>query len=97
MTPARWAALAALLFMIYFGVQGGEYGTTDLLALRRQEASERTQVERLRHVVDSLERDAKAIESDLRVQERVARERFGMIRKGELLYRLVPPDSGGRR
>ena len=93
MTPARWAALAALLFMIYFGVQGGEYGTTDLLALRRQEASERTQVERLRHVVDSLERDAKAIETDLRVQERVARERFGMIRRGELLYRLVPADS----
>jgi cell division protein FtsB len=96
-TAARWAALAALLFMIYFGVQGGEYGTTDLLALRRQEASERTQVDRLRHVVDSLERDAKAIETDLRVQERVARERFGMIRPGELLYRLVPADSGRRR
>jgi cell division protein FtsB len=96
-TPARWAAFAALLFMIYFGVQGGEYGTTDLLSLRRQEASERTQVDRLRHVVDSLERDAKAIESDRRVQERVARERFGMIRPGELLYRLVPADSGRRR
>jgi cell division protein FtsB len=96
-TPARWAALAALLFMIYFGVQGGEYGTTDLLALRGQEASERTQVDRLRHVVDSLERDAKAIETDLRVQERVARERFGMIRPGELLYRLVPADSGRRQ
>ena len=96
MTAARWAALAALLFMIYFGVQGGEYGTTDLLALRRQEASERAQVDRLRHVVDSLEHDATAIERDLRVQERVARERFGMIRRGELLYRLVPADSGSR-
>ena len=29
--------------------------------------------------------------------ERVAREAFGMIRRGELLYRLVPPDSGRRR
>jgi cell division protein FtsB len=96
-TPARWAALAALLFMIYFGVQGGEYGTTDLLALRSQEASERAQVERLRQVVDSLGRDATAIERDLRVQERVARERFGMIRRGELLYRLVPADTGRRR
>jgi cell division protein FtsB len=26
----------------------------------------------------------------------VARERFGMIRQGELLYRLVPPDSTRR-
>jgi cell division protein FtsB len=95
-TAARWAALAALIFALYFGVQGGEYGTTDLLALRRQEAAEQAQVIRLQQVVDSLTRDANAIEHDLRVQERVARERFGMIRRGELLYRLVPPDSSAR-
>ena len=95
MTAARWAALAALVFALYFGIQGGEYGTTDLVALRRQESSERAQVLRLRHVVDSLGREADAIEHDLRAQERVARERFGMIRRGELLYRLVPPDSTG--
>jgi cell division protein FtsB len=92
-TAARWATLAALLFALYFGIQGGEYGTTDLLALRRQEAAEEAQVIRLHQVVDSLTREANAIEHDLRVQERVARERFGMIRRGELLYRLVPPDS----
>ena len=96
MTRARWAALAALAFLLYFGIQGGEYATTDLFALRRQEASERAQVQRLRVVVDSLQKEAVAIEHDLRTQERVARERFGMIRRGELLYRLVPPDSTRR-
>ena len=96
MTRARWAALAALAFLLYFGIQGGEYATTDLLALRRQEASERAQVQRLRLVVDSLQKEAVAIEHDLRTQERVARERFGMIRRAELLYRLVPPDSTRR-
>jgi len=95
-SPGRWAALAALVFALYFAVQGGEYGTTDLIALRRQESSERDQVERLRHVVDSLQHEATAIEQDLRAQERVARERFGMIRRGELLYRLVPADSAER-
>ena len=93
MTRARWAALAALAFLLYFGIQGGEYATTDLFALRRQEASERAQVQRLRLAVDSLQKEAVAIEHDLRTQERVARERFGMIRRGELLYRLVPGDS----
>jgi cell division protein FtsB len=92
-TPARWAALAAVAFALYFGVQGGEYGTTDLLALRRQETAEREAVQRLHGVVDSLQKEALAIERDLRTQERVARERFGMIRRGELLYRLVPGDS----
>jgi cell division protein FtsB len=95
-TRARWAALAALAFLLYFGIQGGEYATTDLFALRRQEASERAQVQRLRLAVDSLQKEAVAIEHDLRTQERVARERFGMIRRGELLYRLVPPDSTRR-
>jgi cell division protein FtsB len=95
-TPGRWAALAALAFALYFAVQGGEYGTTDLIALRRQASSEHDQVQRLRHVVDSLQHEATAIEQDPRVQERVARERFGMIRRGELLYRLVPADSAER-
>jgi len=94
-TGARWAALVALVSLLYFAVQGGEYGTTDLLALRRQEVGERTQVERLKMVVDSLQRAAVAIERDPRTQERVARERFGMIRRGELLYRLVPADTAG--
>ena len=45
-------------------------------------------------MVDSLERAAKAIEQDPRTQERVAREAFGMIRKGEHLFRIVPGDTG---
>jgi hypothetical protein len=28
--------------------------------------------------------------------ERIARERFGMIREGELLYRFVPVDSAAK-
>jgi cell division protein FtsB len=92
-TSARWAALAALAFALYFAIQGGEYATTDLLQLRDEEQQERAEVARLQHVVDSLERAATAIENDPRTQERVARESFGMIRKGEYLFRLVPGDS----
>jgi cell division protein FtsB len=92
-TPARWAALAALAFALYFAVQGGEYGTTHLLQLRREEREERGQVERLQRLVDSLQGAARAIQRDPRTQERVARESFGMIRPGEFLYRIVPGDS----
>jgi len=95
-SPARWAMLAALAFALYFALQGGEYGTSDLLELQREEARERAEVARLERLVDSLERTARAIERDPRVQERVAREAFGMIRKGEFLFRLVPGDSARR-
>ncbi|HSB55009.1 MAG TPA: septum formation initiator family protein [Gemmatimonadales bacterium] len=93
MTPARWAAVAALAFALYFAVQGGEYGTTHLLQLQREEAEERALVAQLQQIVDSLQSAARAIQQDPRVQERVARESFGMIRKGEFLYRIVPGDS----
>ncbi len=93
MTPARWAAVAALAFALYFAIQGGEYGTTHLLELRRDVEREQGQVTRLRVVVDSLTRAAEAIRHDPRVQERVARESFGMIRNGEYLFRIVPGDT----
>ena len=93
MTPGRWAALAVLVAAVVFALQGGEYSTRDLFKLERQVSLEAAEVARLQGVVDSLTRTAVAIERDPRVQERVARESFGMIRKGEFLYKLVRPDS----
>lgn len=91
MTPLRWAALAVGVLMLFFAVQGGEYSTTNLLTIRRQEREEAQRVKELQRTVDSLDRRAKAIETDPRVQERLAREQFGMIRAGEHLFRIVPP------
>ena len=90
MSVGRWAAIIGLACALYFALQGGEYGTLDLLQLRREEAKEQAEVLRLERLVDSLTKAAVAIELDPRMQERVARERFGMIKKGEFLYRLVP-------
>jgi cell division protein FtsB len=92
-TLGRWASIIGLAFALYFAFQGGEYGVLDLLHLRREEAQERANVARLQHLVDSLTVAAAAIEGDPKVQERVARESFGMLKKGEFLYRLVPEDE----
>jgi cell division protein FtsB len=89
-TAGRWATIIGLALALYFALQGGEYGTLDLLQLRREEGEEQANVERLQVLVDSLTKAAVAIELDPRTQERAARERFGMIKKGEFLYRLVP-------
>ena len=93
MNWGRWAIILGVIFALYFAFQGGEYGTLDLRELRHQAAQESTAVVQLQHVVDSLGRLAVAIEKDPAMQERVARERFGMIREGETLYRFVPVDS----
>ncbi|MBI4542522.1 MAG: septum formation initiator family protein [Gemmatimonadetes bacterium] len=78
-----------VLAMAAFAVFGGEYGTPDLVALRRQVRREREGIARLRHELDSLVRLEHALKTDSATQERVAREVYGMIRDGELLYQVV--------
>ncbi len=73
---------------VVFALAGGEYGTLDWLELRRQEREEARAIAELTVEVDSLKRYAKAVETDRRLMEKIAREEFGMIRKGEFLYRL---------
>jgi cell division protein FtsB len=71
-----------------FALAGGEYGTFDWLELRRQERMEQRTIADLTAEVDSLRRYARAVATDRRLLERIAREDFGMIRRGEYLYRL---------
>jgi len=52
--------------------------------------AERARVAALRIELDSLAKLAHDLETNPLVQERVAREQFGMIRDGEVLYRVVP-------
>ena len=89
--PVLWTVF--LLAAGFFAVQGGEYGTTDLFDQRARRATLAAAVDSLRAEVDSLRRYRDAIASDPAVQERIAREEFGMIRPGELLYRFASPDA----
>ncbi|HUL04039.1 MAG TPA: septum formation initiator family protein [Gemmatimonadales bacterium] len=93
MKPARLAALGGGIVLGWVAVFGGEYSTFDWLTLRRQLATERAEVAQLHMALDSLARLAHALERDSATQERAAREQFGMIRNGELLYRIVQRDS----
>ena len=86
--------LAVLAAVAVFAIQGGEYGTSDLVKQRnRRQALVRT-IDSLQRVVDSLQRRKRAVESDPAVQERIAREEFGMVRgTKEMLYRFAEPDT----
>jgi cell division protein FtsB len=90
MKLGRVAAFCAAVVLVWVGVFGGEYSTFDWLTLRRQVADERQAVLQLRATLDSLGRLTRALETSPSAQERAAREQFGMIRDGEILYRLVP-------
>ena len=78
-----------LALALLFAVQGGEYSTWDWMTLRREEADEKSRIAELRREVDSLEKEAIAVERDPATQERLARELYGMLRKGEFVYNII--------
>lgn len=93
---------ALLCGAVYFAVFGGEYDVFDLRRVRQERSLEEqraaelaVEVERLRAWRDSLDTDSATL-------DRIARERFGLIRDGERLYRFAPdsarptPDSAAR-
>ncbi len=97
MTPGRWVALVILVLALGFGVMGGEYSILDVRKLRQVAAVERDSVAVLERVVDSLDRELKAILTDPAVQERIAREQWGMLREGEFVYRVQREEAGPGR
>jgi cell division protein FtsB len=96
-TPGRARAwriggVIVAIAAIVFAVQGGEYGTTDLFRQRARSAQLLAEIDTLEKQVDSLEKVKKSIESDPVVQERIAREEFGLVRGDrEILYRFAEP------
>jgi len=89
-----WCVVAAA---VVYAVQGGEWGTDDLLAQRARATRLRAEIDSLKLDVDSLGRVKTSILTDAAVQERIAREEFGMVRGDkELLYRFTTETDSGR-
>ncbi len=81
---------AGVAAVLYFAIEGGEWGTVALLRQRAHARALADTVRRLEHTVDSLEAYKKAVLTDPATQERIAREQFGYVRQGEVLYKVVP-------
>jgi cell division protein FtsB len=90
-------ALAAL-GVIAYAVQGGEWSTLDLIRQKSRLARIRHEVDSLNREVDSLKKYKQALLTDPVMQEKVAREEFGMVKGNkEILYRFTEPEAGGRK
>jgi cell division protein FtsB len=88
----RLLLAAGVLAALIFAVQGGEYGTRDLMRQKQRRARLTGTIDSLQHVVDSLKRYKRRLQTDAALQERLAREEFGLVRgEKELLYRFAEP------
>ncbi len=91
MTPRmkRVAWGVGALAVLVYAIEGGEYGTSDLLTQRERQDALARDVAALEQDVDSMRAELKAVTSDPVRLERMAREEWGMVRgEKEVLYRM---------
>ncbi len=78
----------------YIAGEGGEYGTSGLITVRARNAETKAAIDSLKRVSDSLAIVKHDVTSNPAVQERIAREEFGMVKGDrELVFHLLRNDS----
>ena len=83
----RLALTGGVAAAVFFTIEGGEYGTRDLWSQKGRKAQLDAEVAQLKLDVDSLRKELKAFRTDDARLERLAREKYGMVKGGkELLY-----------
>jgi cell division protein FtsB len=82
-----------LVLAAYWAFFGGEYSVADAKRARAQLDVAGAELAVLQDQARRLESRVEALEHDPRTLETLAREHFGMIRPGEILYRFA--DGGG--
>ena len=87
----RWIiAVGISVFLIMF--VSGNYGLYRLIQIDMEQSELQDEIELLQEEQLELEEVRKKLTSDLDYIEKIAREKYGMIRKGERVF-IVMPDK----
>ncbi len=78
----------------YYALFGGEYIQADVSAVATEREEAVRELARARALNDSLRARTDSLESHDGTLETLARERFGLIRDGEVVYRFAGPTEG---
>jgi cell division protein FtsB len=73
----------------YFAIFGGDYDVFDLRRVRQESALEEQRAREVSAEVADLRTRRDSLATDSATIERIARERYGLIRDGERLYRFA--------
>ena len=82
-----------VLTIVWFAVQGSEFGSWDLWKQRGEKRQLQHELDSLQHRVDSLKKYRMRLDTDRALQEKLARENVGMVRGDKELIYLISPDS----
>ncbi len=79
---------AAILLLLY--VLFNNQGVLERVRLERQKKELLLKIEKAEQEQKQLQDQSKALDGDKKAVEKVAREKYGMVREGEKVYRVAP-------
>jgi cell division protein FtsB len=82
-----------VLIVIWFAIEGGQFGSWDLVKQRRGKRQLQHEIDSLQRRVDSLRKYRAQLDTDRALQEKLARENVGMVRGDKELLYLLSPDT----
>ena len=82
--------VSLLIFYFYFV---GDYGFLRLLSLKNEKESLILETKRLQAQNMDMEMEIEKLKKNLFCIEKIARERYGMAKKDELIYKFVQPED----
>jgi cell division protein FtsB len=89
----RFALAAVALILLAVAAVFGDHGLMHLRALRAAQRQLEVTAFQLQQRNEQLRQHVHRLQSDDLLLEKLARERLGMVKKGEIVYRLTGPQA----
>ncbi|MFQ6617838.1 MAG: septum formation initiator family protein [Fidelibacterota bacterium] len=81
--------LTVIVFIITIFVRG-DHGLYQLYKLEREKRAIEKRINELKTRRENYEKEIRLLESDIKYIEKLAREKYGMAKEGERVYKVVP-------
>ena len=86
----KMAVLSTVAVVIFYYFIIGKYGLITQLRLANQQKAAIQKIESLKKQQEGLKKQIDRLAEDTSYQEKIARERYKLARKGETIYLMVP-------
>lgn len=95
--PIQRIVLFLVLAGVLYAFVLGDGGAIRIAMLRHQRAEVDHSIAELKHNVALLEKEIGRLERDAFYIEKIGRERYGYVKKGEQVYKIVPKEGDDKR